>query len=495
MLNIKIEPLNGAYLLNITDKFKTGNIIFDVLISSSIIYLITNFKLNSLKKYLFKFFSRYFKNTNYYPLIFTAKKKIATSFYDSKEIMTIPFLALLHKIKTLRCNNIRNVKEYVSDNMSNILKNKKGDNTDIMYIVNQEEWFYISDNIKCYLIEEERTEIYEDDNKLNNKKLNELSIKLVSDKLDIYNLQLFVQTCVKEYNIFIYNKNNNKKYYFLYDKFDDDIGSSLFFKFEQNSRKTIKHLIGPEIPNIINSIDYFLNNEEEYNNNGFPWKYGLLLYGKPGTGKTSFTKAIANYTNRSIIAIPLSRIKTNLELMMAMYQDKIDGVSIPYNKRIILFEDIDCMCLDLVKERTTDTNNVKEDINNMLLNAIQNSNIQNSNIQNSNKINIDDKLTLSFFLNLLDGAIEYHGIMYIMTTNRRNILDSALTRPGRIDKEVELKYCTCDCIKQMISNFFKINKDLLNYDFPNNKYSPAKVEQVIKSNKDNYEKVIKYLLK
>ncbi len=44
--------ITNSYLLNITDKFKTGNKIYYVLISSSIIYLIINFKLKYFKKYL-----------------------------------------------------------------------------------------------------------------------------------------------------------------------------------------------------------------------------------------------------------------------------------------------------------------------------------------------------------------------------------------------------------------------------------------------------------
>lgn len=44
-------------------------------------------------------------------------------------------------------------------------------------------------------------------------------------------------------------------------------------------------------------------------------KLGFLLYGPPGTGKTSFIKALAQYTKRSVMSIPLTKIRTNQELM------------------------------------------------------------------------------------------------------------------------------------------------------------------------------------
>ena len=42
-----------------------------------------------------------------------------------------------------------------------------------------------------------------------------------------------------------------------------------------------------------------------------------------GTGKTSFIKALAQHTKRSIISIPLTKIHTNQELMDIMFDSKI----------------------------------------------------------------------------------------------------------------------------------------------------------------------------
>jgi replication-associated recombination protein RarA len=51
---------------------------------------------------------------------------------------------------------------------------------------------------------------------------------------------------------------------------------------------------------------------------------GFLLYGEPGCGKTSTIKAIANHTQRHIVAVPLNKIKTGKELLNVFYNVKMN---------------------------------------------------------------------------------------------------------------------------------------------------------------------------
>eukprot|EP01052_Picozoa_sp_SAG31_P007678 SAG31_NODE_370_length_16651_cov_3.511056_5_plen_424_part_00 len=93
-----------------------------------------------------------------------------------------------------------------------------------------------------------------------------------------------------------------------------------------------------------------------------PHKLGLLLHGPPGTGKTSLIKALAHHTGRSIISIPLSRIKTNQQLMDCVFDQSysVPGstegkVALDFTKSIFMMEDVDAAST-VVQKRTKGDN-------------------------------------------------------------------------------------------------------------------------------------------
>jgi len=72
----------------------------------------------------------------------------------------------------------------------------------------------------------------------------------------------------------------------------------------------------------------------------------------------------------------------------------------------------------------------------------------------------------------------------IMTTNHKEVLDPALTRPGRVDFECELGHCTREMAKQFFLNFYPQQEELAQTfieDFPDkhssNSVSPASMQQ------------------
>lgn len=119
---------------------------------------------------------------------------------------------------------------------------------------------------------------------------------------------------------------------------EDSKGSSAVYKrYKLSEEKTFASFFHPDKDSILSIVQQFQEKKGKFSIPGYPQKLGFLLYGPPGTGKTSFIKALAQYTKRSIISIPLTKIRTNQQLMDIMFDQKIkvegeDSLSLPYNK-------------------------------------------------------------------------------------------------------------------------------------------------------------------
>ena len=158
-----------------------------------------------------------------------------------------------------------------------------------------------------------------------------------------------------------------------------------------------------EKENIISMIDDFFNPQtrELYLSFGMPYKHIIMLYGIPGSGKTSTISAIASYFDCDIYTIPITKELTDYGLIDAFsyVNDSED------KKRIIVLEDIDCIF---------DTTRKEGDEHNML--------------------------TLQSLLNCLDGHTCVEGTLLFMTANNPEKMDYAMVRSCRIDYKLELGY-------------------------------------------------------
>ena len=194
------------------------------------------------------------------------------------------------------------------------------------------------------------------------------------------------------------------------------------------------------------------------------------------THNTSLIKAISNYTNRHIISIPLSKIKTNGQLLDVMIKFKMqlkdeitdrlvkDDTITDFSQAIFIMEDIDCANNVVHSRKEKYENSDKEDDDD----------------DNDNQVN--DKLNLDGLLNILDGIIDTPNRIIIMTTNYPEKLDYALIRPGRINKKILLTYMKENEIFEMISYYFNSkltsnNKKKLIEKLPK-KIVPAYMEQL-----------------
>jgi len=167
-----------------------------------------------------------------------------------------------------------------------------------------------------------------------------------------------------------------------------------------------------EKEHLLQDVEQFRRSKGRYEQLGIPYHRGYLFYGPPGTGKTSLVSALAAHFALSIYVINLAEFNDR-SLMKAVNQ--VPANSVP------LFEDIDCMRgsqsreePDLISGRNGSSTVATKD------NAITNI------------------VTLSGLLNVLDGFQAPSGVVFAMTTNRVEKLDTALLRPGRIDYKLFL---------------------------------------------------------
>jgi chaperone BCS1 len=168
-----------------------------------------------------------------------------------------------------------------------------------------------------------------------------------------------------------------------------------------------------EKEHLVQDIERFRASKRRYSHLGVPYHRGYLLYGPPGTGKTSLVSALAANFGMCIYAMNLNDF--NDRSLKGAVND------VPPNS-VILFEDIDCMHSRQLKSAAEER---KED---------QNSNSAETKQDPVNRLGV----TLSGLLNVLDGFYAPENVLFVMTTNKIEVLDEALLRPGRIDYKLFL---------------------------------------------------------
>ncbi|GFP79963.1 probable mitochondrial chaperone bcs1-b [Phtheirospermum japonicum] len=183
---------------------------------------------------------------------------------------------------------------------------------------------------------------------------------------------------------------------------------------------------------IIEDLLSFTRRKDYYARIGKAWKRGYLLFGPPGTGKSTMIAAMANLLEYDVYDLELTSVKDNTELRRLLTETT--------GKSIIVIEDIDCS-LDLTgqAEKGDKKNSRKE------------------------KDESGSKVTLSGLLNFIDGlwSASAGERMIVFTTNYVEKLDPALTRRGRMDKHIELSFCKYEGFKVLAKNYLEIEEHVL----------------------------------
>lgn len=165
-------------------------------------------------------------------------------------------------------------------------------------------------------------------------------------------------------------------------------------------------------------VENFLNSQDFYLKNKIPWKRGILLYGKPGNGKTSIIRTIMSVYNFKPVTIVAGANDDAVREAFSYAEEQ--------SPALLYFEDLDSLL-----EKSVDP---------------------------------------SSFLNLMDGISAKNGLLIVATANEVKKLKSNITdRPSRFDRKFEIPLPNAEMAYIYLNRWFgnlitaKKCKDLAKY--------------------------------
>ncbi|KAM5533749.1 hypothetical protein V8D89_012622 [Ganoderma adspersum] len=189
----------------------------------------------------------------------------------------------------------------------------------------------------------------------------------------------------------------------------------------------------------------FLKSEKWYADRGIPFRRGYLLYGVPGSGKSSLIHAIAGELILDIYVVSLSSSWIN-DSTLTTLMGRVPA------RCIVLLEDLDAAFTRSTSRDANATGNPEGKSEEKA--AEQTSTSSSRRTRQKEQLSDVNTLTLSGLLNALDGVAASEGRLLFATTNHLERLDPALSRPGRMDVWIEFKNASKWQAELLFRNFF-----------------------------------------
>merc|ERR1712070_492704 len=164
--------------------------------------------------------------------------------------------------------------------------------------------------------------------------------------------------------------------------------------------------LNEQIRDLRETIELPLTNPELFLRAGIKPPKGVLLYGPPGTGKTLLARALACNINATFLKVVASAIVDKYIGESARIIREMFGYARDHQPCVIFMDEIDAIGGSRFSEGTSADREIQR--------------------------------TLMELLNQLDGFDSIGQVKMVMATNRPDILDPALLRPGRLDRKIEI---------------------------------------------------------
>ncbi|APW99464.1 peptidase [Halobiforma lacisalsi AJ5] len=154
------------------------------------------------------------------------------------------------------------------------------------------------------------------------------------------------------------------------------------------------------------TVEMPLKNPDMFDDVGIDPPSGVLLYGPPGTGKTMLAKAVANQTDATFIKMAGSELVHKFIGEGAKLVRDLFKVAREHEPAVIFIDEIDAIAAKRTESKTSGDAEVQR--------------------------------TMMQLLSEMDGFEERGEIRIIAATNRFDMLDRAILRPGRFDRLIEV---------------------------------------------------------
>merc|ERR1719197_1307431 len=177
---------------------------------------------------------------------------------------------------------------------------------------------------------------------------------------------------------------------------------------DDNKKITFNDIGGlnDQVRTIREAVELPITNPELFARVGIKPPKGLLLYGPPGTGKTLLARALACNMNATFLKVVASAIVDKYIGESSRVIREMFGYAKDHAPTVIFMDEIDAIGGKRFSQGTSADREIQR--------------------------------TLMELLNQMDGFEEQGQVKMVMATNRPDILEPALLRPGRLDRKIEI---------------------------------------------------------
>lgn len=210
-------------------------------------------------------------------------------------------------------------------------------------------------------------------------------------------------------------------------------------------KKDRSSIFDNRVLNLVDShLDKFISNEELYHKIGDVFKTGILLYGKPGTGKSCMAKYIAGRMNAAVYIWKSDRGPGGATPLPNLSR------CVSNEFIVVLMEEID----KFISGDMWDTQT------------------------NSRKFGVDDS-RISVLLQSMDGITSSDNVIFVATTNHIDRLPPALLRKGRFDLTIQMDGIEKDDAERMCHSFNADPSEILLEPDENGLYNPSELRNTL----------------